>query len=440
MNQLHPDFVVRDMQPERRNSWMFVWLVAFVVVVLLLALLAVAARSAPAEPSSDLALVHAKVYPTPQAVPIMDAVVLIHDGKIVAVGKDDEVQIPRSAYIIECAGRVVVAGFWNSHVHFTEDAWHDAATAPVAKLEEHMQTMLTKWGDTTVFDIGSFPQDTLALRRRVESGEVAGPKIYTTAGAIYPENGIPVYIPKDLAQQMKPFEAATPADATRLARQSLAMGGDGIKLFAGAIAGGGKVIPMPVDVIRAAVDVAHAAGKPVFAHPSNHVGTDNALAGGVDILAHTIPMELDWTPEELQRMKEQHVALTPTLSLFPDELRKEGGSEGAKADVLAHAVRQLKNYFSQGGTILFGTDVGYTQLYDTTSEYEYMGRAGMNFRDILASLTTNPATFLKAGKTGKVVTSYAADLVVLDADPAVNVRNFAKVDYTIRAGKIAYKK
>ena len=82
-----------------------------------------------------------------------------------------------------------------------------------------------------------------------------------------------------------------------------------------------------------------------------------------------------------------------------------------------HAVAQLKNYFSHGGTILFGTDVGYTQLYDTTSEYEYMGRAGMNFRDILASLTTNPATFFKAGRTGKVVKGYAADLVVLDADP-----------------------
>jgi imidazolonepropionase-like amidohydrolase len=425
------------MQTPRRSPSVFVWLVAF-IVVLLLSWFAVAVRSAPAEPSSDLALVNAKVYATPQAVPILDANVLIHDGKIVAVGKD--VDVPKSAYIIECAGRVIVAGFWNSHVHFTEDAWRDAATAPAAKLEDQMQTMLTKWGDTTVFDIGSNPQDTLALRKRVETGAIAGPKIYTTAGAIYPENGIPVYIPKDIAAQLKPFEAATPADATRLARQSLAMGGDGIKLFAGAIMGHGKVTPMPVDVIRAAVEVAHTAGKPVFAHPSNHVGTDNALAGGVDILAHTIPMELDWTPGELQRMKEQHVALIPTLSLFPDEVRKEGGSEGAKADVLAHAVAQLKNYFSHGGTVLFGTDVGYTQLYDTTSEYEYMGRAGMNFRNILASLTTNPAAFFKAGRTGKVITGYAADLVVLDADPAVDVRNFGKVSYTIRAGKVIYKK
>jgi len=416
---------------------MFLWLLAFVIVWALVTF-AVAARSAPAEPSGDLALVNGKVYPTPQAVPILDANVIIHDGKIVAVAKDAD--IPKSAYIIECAGRVIVAGFWNSHVHFTEDAWRDAATAPAAKLEEHMQTMLTKWGDTTVFDIGSFPQDTLALRKRVERGEIAGPRIYTTAGAIYPENGIPVYIPKDLAAQLKPFEAATPAEAARLAKQSLAMGGDGIKVFAGAIVGHGKVIPMPVEVVRAAVDVAHAAGKPVFAHPSNHIGTDNALAGGVDVLAHTIPMELDWTQGEIQRMTERHVALTPTLSLFPDEERKFGGNAGTKADVLAHAIAQLKNYSSHGGTILFGTDVGYTQLYDTTSEYEYMVRAGMNWRDILASLTTNPATFFKAGLTGKVVTSYAADLVVLDGDPALDVRNFAKVEYTIRAGKIIYKK
>ena len=239
---------------------------------------------------------------------------------------------------------------------------------------------------------------------------------------------------------MKPFEAATPADAARLAKQSLEMGGDGIKVFAGAIVGRGKVLPMPVDVIRAAVDVAHAAGKPVFAHPSNHAGTDNALAGGVDILAHTIPMEYDWTPEELQRMKDQHVALIPTLSMFPDEVRKAGGSEAEKAKIAKGAVAQLKTYFDKGGTILFGTDVGYTQLYDTTSEYNYMLSAGMNWRDILASLTTTPATFFKAGKTGRVVNGDAADLVVLGGDPALDVRNFAKVEYTIRAGKVIYKK
>ncbi len=70
------------MQRQGRSSGMFVWLVAFTVVLLLLVLFAVAARAAAADSSGDVALVGAKVYPTPQAVPITNAVVLIHDGKI----------------------------------------------------------------------------------------------------------------------------------------------------------------------------------------------------------------------------------------------------------------------------------------------------------------------------------------------------------------------
>ncbi len=79
-------------------------------------------------------------------------------------------------------GKVITAGFWNSHVHFTEAVWSGAGSTPAAKLEPHMQEMLTRWGFTTVFDIGSNPNDTLALRKRVDAGEIAGPKIYTTAG------------------------------------------------------------------------------------------------------------------------------------------------------------------------------------------------------------------------------------------------------------------
>jgi imidazolonepropionase-like amidohydrolase len=388
-----------------------------------------------------LALVGGKVYPSPTAAPIDDGTVLVRGGKIVAVGKRSEVAVPKSVEVIDCAGKVITAGFWNSHVHFTEPVWSKAATAPADKLEQHMQEMLTKWGFTTVWDIASFPGDTLSLRQRVNSGEIPGPKIYTTAGAIYPENGIPVYVPPAIASLIKPYEAPTPADAARLAKQSLAMGGDGIKLFTGAIMGHGKVTPMPTDVARAAVEVAHADGKPVFAHPSNHVGTDNALAAGVDVLAHTIPEEESgWTQEELQRMKAQHTALTPTLTLWEVELEKQHASAADEQAFVQSGVNELKGYFDQGGSVLFGTDVGYTQHYDTTEEYVLMAKSGMTWRDLLASLTTNPATFFKAAHTGEVMAGDAADLVVLDGDPAKDVRNFANVDYTIRAGKVIYRK
>ncbi len=96
---------------------------------------------------------------------------------------------------------------------------------------------------------------------------------------------------------------------------------------------------------------------------------------------------------------------------------------------------ELKAYFSQGGTILFGTDVGFQSRYDTAPEYEYMGRA-MSWRDILATLTTNPSTFFKQPTKGRVEKGMSADLVVLDADPATDVKNFSKAAYTIRNGEI----
>jgi imidazolonepropionase-like amidohydrolase len=100
---------------------------------------------------------------------------------------------------------------------------------------------------------------------------------------------------------------------------------------------------------------------------------------------------------------------------------------------------ELKSSFPEGGTILFGTDVGFQSKYDATQEFEFMGRA-MGWRDILASLTTNPSAFFNATTKGRVEKDMDADLVVLDADPEADVRNLDKVAYTLRKRKIIYGK
>lgn len=389
--------------------------------------------------ASTLALVGCKVYPSPTGDPIENATVVIRDGRIAAMGPSAKVKPPhiaRLVTVINCNGRIVTAGFWNSHVHFTEDVWKNAADADPAQLKEHIQAMLTRWGFTTVFDTASFIANTNALRGFVNRGKIPGPRIFTVGEPLYPKNGIPVYV----GPEWQIPQATSPDEARKMAQERLAHGADGIKVFAGAIVKGGVVLPMDTAIIRAAVEVAHAQGKPVFAHPSNHAGTDNALAGGVDVLAHTIPMEDAFTPEELALMKSQHVALIPTISLFPDEERKLGGSKEDEQAVAGKAVSQLRSYFDMGGTILFGTDVGYTQLYDTTSEFQFMGQAGMTWRDILASMTVTPAAFFKVQNSGRVEKGMDGDLVVLAGDPALDLRNFANVAFTIRAGKIIYEK
>src|SRR5262249_10470811 len=131
-------------------------------------LLVTGIRAGPciAQEERALALVGGTVYASPTAAPLSDAVVVVSRGAITAMGNRSDVQIPQSARVINCTGKSLTAGFWNSHVHFTEPAWRDAASAPADGLTKHMQEMLTKWGFTTVWDLGSNASDTQALRRR----------------------------------------------------------------------------------------------------------------------------------------------------------------------------------------------------------------------------------------------------------------------------------
>ncbi|MEH2528713.1 MULTISPECIES: amidohydrolase family protein [unclassified Bradyrhizobium] len=381
--------------------------------------------------AQTLVLAGGSVYASPDAAPLSDAVIVTSNGAITAIGSRSEVQIPSDAQVIDCAGKTVVAGFWNSHVHFTQAVWKNAGSAPAASLQEHMQEMLTRWGFTTVWDLGSDPSDTLPLRRRINSGEVLGPDIHAL-GSIFPKGGHPAYLPPE----MQLPEAATPDEAAKMARGYLQIGLDGIKLFTGSYKGEDKpVVNMDAAVAKAAVDVAHAQGKPVFAHPQNTAGIEAVIAAGVDVMAHTVARQPGYPPEQLARFKQQGVALTPTLSLFaklplPPEI---------VARIVDNIVGQLKSFSENGSTVLFGTDVGYIQLYDTTLEYELMHRA-LSERQILASLTTNPARYFKAAKKGRVEKGFDADLAVLDGDPVTDVSNLAKVAYTIRAGKVIYQK
>jgi imidazolonepropionase-like amidohydrolase len=78
--------------------------------------------------------------------------------------------------------------------------------------------------------------------------------------------------------------------------------------------------------------------------------------------------------------------------------------------------------------------------YDPSGEYALMAEAGMSFRQILASLTTTPAErFGEPERQGRISPGLAADLVVLEEDPAMDVRHLAAVRYTIRGGKVIYR-
>ncbi len=403
---------------------------AFARILCAAALAVTNALTAQTPTQSAVALAGGRVYPDPAGVPIDDATVLLAGGRISAVGARSAVTVPAGTTVIDCKGLVITAGFQNSHVHFTDvKRWADAGKQSADPLSTHLREMVTKYGFTTVVDTASDLDNTNALRRRIALGEVAGPRILTAGFALYPPDGVPYYVRDEVPAELVRLlpQPASPAAAQDIVKQQLDSGADVVKLFAGSWVSRGRVLPMPPEIAAAAASEAHARKALVFAHPSNLAGLEVALDARVDVLAHAIEDTRGMTSAHYARMKSQNMTMVPTLYLFRDRWMW---------DVLD----EVRTFARLGGQIMFGTDVGYLPNFDHAIEYDLMAAAGLGWRDILASLTVNPAQrFGEDSRRGRVAAGLDADLVVLGSDPAHGARALADVRYTIRAGRVIYQ-
>ncbi|HEY3626327.1 MAG TPA: amidohydrolase family protein [Terracidiphilus sp.] len=381
-----------------------------------------------------IAIQHARIYVSPTDPPVEDGTVLVQDGRIAAVGA--QVALAPGVRIVACDHCVVAAGFWNTHVHFTEPKWSMAQWKSAATLNPQLANMFLSRGFTTVIDLGSNPADTFAIRRRIEKGELAGPYIYTAGTALYPPHGVPFYLRETMPGWMVRLmpQPDTPEEAQRIVRRNLNSGADVTKLFTGSWIERGRVLPMPLNIARAAVTTSHLNGRIVFAHPSNLPGTEVAIKSGVDVLAHVPDDTRGITPQLFSTMVGQNMGMIPTLKMFTTTVT----SDPRYMDPMYEEVR---TFHALGGTLLFGTDVGYMTDYSTQGEFEALDKSGLGWRDVLAMLTTNPAARMGVqDQKGTVSAGKLADLVVLDADPAADLKNFSRVQTVIRSGAVVWQR
>lgn len=379
-----------------------------------------------------LALVGGTIYIEADSPPIRDGALLIRGERIVAVGPRDSVDVPARAVVLDMSGRTVLPGFWNSHVHLTEPKWQGGDTLPAEHVTGLLRDMLLRYGFVHVFDIASFPEVTLALRRRIASGEVAGPDILTTLVPFVPPNGTPRYV-----APLRLPELHGAREAVDSVRARVAQGADGIKLFTVPITQRRPFPVMDPAVVSAVADEARRNGLYLFAHPTNLAGIDVAVRNGVDVLAHTAPMA-GALPDSLQAlMLGRGTALIPTLTLWEVDVGPD--TAGIQRFVRA-GQEQVRAYAGRGGPVLFGTDVGYIDRYDPTREYELMAGAGLDFNAILASLTTAPAAMFRRGdRTGRLRPDLDADVVVVEGDPVQDIRALSQVRLTVKRGRILFQ-
>lgn len=396
----------------------------------------VATRGGPRRPGADLVITNAAVWAEPDAEPVLDGRITVTAGRI---GSVERMSSPVSTMsragvpVLDARGRIVTAGFWNCHVHLTEPVWSAAGRADALRLQSALDDMLVSRGFTTVVDLASNSRDTLPLIARIESGELTGPTIYTATEAICPARGLPFYTKESLPWYLW-WAIPTPwtaRGASRVAARQLRRGAGVIKLFTGSYVERDRIKVMAPRTAAAAAAAAHQHGVLVFAHTSNHRGLRVALDAGVDVIAH-VPDETDGTADLLRTAAARGVRMIPTLQMFARTVT----DSPSYLDPIDAA---LRIFIDAGGRVLFGTDVGYMSDYDPVGELTALQRCGMDSRQILRSLTTEPAAAFTRPDLGTIESGKCADLTMLSTTSLrVQPADLAGVAAVVKNGRIIF--
>jgi len=430
-------------------------------VVFLLA----AAVSAPAVGNSThlVAIKHVNVIDVSRGVVNTDVTIVIENERILRVGR--HVRVPPSAEIVEASGKFVIPGLWDMHVH---SRGYDEARSAFPKL--------IAVGITGIRDMGSPLDDVLRLRRDVASGLVLGPEMFV-AGPLL--NGpLPFRVPFILS-------VASPDDARAAVDRLRKSGVDFIKVHDAlaapeyeAIAHECRRLGVPyAGHIPPAVDVGDAIslgqrsiehlggrfyGLMLACSREQQTATSRVRAvvasarrdledgrdpDDSDIfradLTKLIGDEFEWARAEqlLTRLRENAVWQCPTLVSLPLRTVLSSRTDLSAEDV-ASAQRLLQRMYDliramarSGIGILAGTDAPLNTgaLHD---ELELLVAAGLTPLQALQAATIRPTQYLGVSSfLGTVSAGKVANLVILEANPIVDIRNTRTIVATILRGR-----
>ncbi|MGH7471197.1 MAG: amidohydrolase family protein [Longimicrobiales bacterium] len=377
-----------------------------------------------------VAFVNVNVVPMDRETVLQDQTVIVQNGKITAVGPAARAAVPANALRVDGRGKFLLPGLAEMHGH---------VPGPTSAYSvENVLFLYIAGGATTVRSMqGQFAH--FALRQRVESGELIGPRLYLC--------------PPQLSGTSVP-DVATAEQRVREAKQA---GYDHLKIQEG----------VTKEVYDAIVRTAREVGLPWGGHVSIHVGVPGALAAKQSTIDHlddyvdAIERNEARIPAIVRATRDAGVAVVPTMPLWeilrglhspesmndrpelkyaPPQTRQGWANQarGAQSNTTPEAARReidlrnqiLKAMSDQGVPILLGTDA--PQAYSVPGfslqrEMETMVAAGMTPFQVLQSGTINVAKYYKIdSEAGTVAAGRRADLLLVDGNPLQDIKNMAR--------------
>ncbi len=385
---------------------------------------------APPIASGDYALTGVRVIDGTGRAPIEDAVLRVHDGRIVQVGARADVALPHAVRTIDGRGTTVIPGLWDMHAHASQVEWAPAYLAA---------------GVTTIRDMGGEERFLLALRETLAAANAAGPRVLLAG-----------LVDGDDSAAFGAITAASPAEGRGVVDRYHAAGFSQMKLYS----------MLQPDVVRAIVERAHALGMTVTGHVPRSLGIVKSIDAGMDQVAH-IPVAGDTASAEVRdviaRLARHRVVVDPTLPwnellgrssataierFEPGILHgpptmvasyRTASSAATPAAVTESFGRQLaviRAMHDAGVPLVAGTD-GALPGYSLLRSIELFALAGFTPMEALQSATLVPARAMgEASERGTLEAGKRADFVVLDGNPLDDIANIRRTRWVARDGRM----
>ncbi len=365
-------------------------------------------------PTGDqvVALVNGTLIDGTGVAPLREAVVVIHQGRIAAVGTRAQValRVPDGAQVIDVQGATILPGFINAHVHQGYSEYNLKAWAQA--------------GVTTVRDLGTSPSADVFARRDALLKDNTNARLVAAGPMVTVPDGYPM-----VPWGAKGLIVTSPEDAALKVNQLLDDGAGVIKIALESGGSFGRNIPMlsPQEA-QAIVEAAHLRGGWVSAHVLRTSDLERALDADVDDIAHMVEDPL--TDRLIQRMVEEDVYWVPTLELW----KRVGQTD-------KRTVTNLGRFVQAGGKVALGTDyAGYNAVFDLglpVTEIELMQEAGMTPLQIIIAATRNAARVCNLDRElGTIEVGKIADVWVVNSDPLQDLRALAQVRLVIHNGVV----
>ncbi len=417
------------------------------------------AKTLARTPSGPLVFRNATMFDAERATMVPRTTVVVTGNRITAVGPDESVAIPAGAEVIDAAGKTLLPGMWDMHVHISDD---DGLFQIAA-------------GVTTVRDLANDTDELLARRKKFDDGTLIGPRV-VLAGFM---DG-----PGPFAGPTKVL-VSTPQEVRAAVDNYATLGYQQIKMYS-------SIKPELVPVI---IEAAHAKGMLVSGHIPAHMTAEQAVRAGFDEIQHANMLflnflgdtldtrtpvrftavarhgaSLDLASDSVRRfislLRERNIVVDPTVTVFerqftarkgaidpglaaigdrlPPQVRRRflggglpvpEGMDQRYKDSFAAMLRFVKALYDAGVTIVPGTDAFAGFAYHR--ELELYAQAGIPANEVLRIATLVPARMMKRdSELGSIAPGKLADLVLIDGNPAERISDVRKTALVVKNGVV----